>query len=243
MRAKSGIAVLVPVGDDDERVGARRARRSSIGANAIRSPRRRARLVHRGRDRARRPSRRRASSASMSVSAGASRMSSVSALNASPQTAIRAPRERRRRARARASRTGGASGGRSPPRPPRARQHRRADVVAPCARAPSRPWGSTSRRSPGPGKRNAGPMRASLPMPLRTRSTFGADLLAQVGDLVHERDARREHRVGRVLGHLRRRDVHEEDRLAGAHERRVQLGHHARARSRSRRRARRGRAS
>ena len=30
----------------------------------------------------------------------------------------------------------------------------------------------------------------------------GADALAEVGDLVHQRDARRQHGVGGVLGHL-----------------------------------------
>jgi hypothetical protein len=55
----------------------------------------------------------------------------------------------------------------------------------------------------------------------------GAHLLTEIGDLVHERDARREHGIGGVFRHLRGRDVHEDDRPAGAHERRVELGHDA----------------
>jgi hypothetical protein len=55
----------------------------------------------------------------------------------------------------------------------------------------------------------------------------GADALAEQRDLVHERDARGEHRVGGVLGELRARHVHEQDRLAGAYEGRVQLAEHA----------------
>src|SRR2546425_7387407 len=39
----------------------------------------------------------------------------------------------------------------------------------------------------------------------------------------HEGDARGEHRVGRVLRHLGRQQVHEDERIAGAHEWRVQL--------------------
>ena len=42
---------------------------------------------------------------------------------------------------------------------------------------------------------------------------------ADVSDLVHERDARREHRVGGVLGKLRRLGIHVQDRVAGADER------------------------
>ena len=50
--------------------------------------------------------------------------------------------------------------------------------------------------------------------------------VAEVGDLVHERDPAREHRVGRVLGQLGGSEVHHEDGIAGADERRVQLAHH-----------------
>ena len=53
-----------------------------------------------------------------------------------------------------------------------------------------------------------------------------ADLFAQVGELVHQRDARGEHRVRRVLRHLGRRDVHEQHRIALPHERRIQLAQH-----------------
>src|SRR6266511_3213992 len=51
----------------------------------------------------------------------------------------------------------------------------------------------------------------------------GAERLAQPGDLVHERDARGEHGVRRILRHLGRRHVHVDDGVAGAHQRRVQL--------------------
>ena len=54
----------------------------------------------------------------------------------------------------------------------------------------------------------------------------GADELAEVRDLVHERDARRQHRVGGVLGQLGAGAVHDHDRRAGARERRVELVHH-----------------
>ena len=46
---------------------------------------------------------------------------------------------------------------------------------------------------------------------------------AQLGDLIHEADPRRQHRVGRVLGQLGRRDVHEDQRVAGSHEWLVEL--------------------
>ena len=52
-----------------------------------------------------------------------------------------------------------------------------------------------------------------------------ADRLAQVGDLVHQRDARRQHGVGGVLGHLGALRAHHQDRVAGAHERLVELRH------------------
>ena len=52
--------------------------------------------------------------------------------------------------------------------------------------------------------------------------------LAQAGNLIHEGDPGREHRIGRVFRHLRRRDVHHDERIAGAHERCVQLLDHAR---------------
>ena len=58
-------------------------------------------------------------------------------------------------------------------------------------------------------------MRSSRPMPRATSSDVGAGLLADVGDLVDERDLRGEERVGGELDHLRAGDV-------GAHERRVE---------------------
>ena len=51
----------------------------------------------------------------------------------------------------------------------------------------------------------------------------GAELLGQVGELVHERDARREHGVGRVLGQLGRAHVHHQHALVVALERRIEL--------------------
>ncbi len=54
----------------------------------------------------------------------------------------------------------------------------------------------------------------------------GAVLLADVRHLVHERDARRQHGVRRVLAQLGARAVHHHDRRAGAGERRVELAHH-----------------
>ena len=154
-------------------------------------------------------------------------MSSVFGLNASPHTATRVPAtiaaKRRGQLREHAvllivvhrlDRFENAQ----------ARRLRRAR----SARAPSRPWGSTSRRSPGPGNRNA-----------------GSDALVAADALAHDdRRSRRRARTGsamsfmnemrvasmrvrRVLRHLGGRDVHEDDRLARAHERRVQLGHHA----------------
>ena len=46
----------------------------------------------------------------------------------------------------------------------------------------------------------------------------GADALAEIRDLVHERDARREERVCRVLRHLRAAVVHHHDGVLGADE-------------------------
>ncbi len=60
----------------------------------------------------------------------------------------------------------------------------------------------------------------------------GADQLADVGDLVHERDARRENRVRRVLAQLGARRAHHQDRRAGPRERTVELLHQRRPRAR-----------
>jgi hypothetical protein len=52
-----------------------------------------------------------------------------------------------------------------------------------------------------------------------------ADALGEIGELVHEGNARRKHGVGRVLGELRRAHIHHEQALAGALERGVERSH------------------
>jgi hypothetical protein len=59
-------------------------------------------------------------------------------------------------------------------------------------------------------------------MPWRTISMSASRTVGEIGELVHERDARREHRVGRVLGELGRTHVHHQEALVVAHERSVQ---------------------
>ena len=54
----------------------------------------------------------------------------------------------------------------------------------------------------------------------------GAELVGEIGELVHERDPRREHRVRRVLRELGRAHVHHEQPLVVALERRVDRAHH-----------------
>ena len=71
----------------------------------------------------------------------------------------------------------------------------------------------------------------------------GADLLAQIGDLVDEGDLGREEGVAGVLGDLGRLDVGEHHRRLDQVERPVDRPTSRRARARSRRRSRRGRAS
>ena len=51
---------------------------------------------------------------------------------------------------------------------------------------------------------------------------IGADPLSDIGDFVHEADLGGQHRVGRVLGQLRRALIHQHDALVVAIERRVQ---------------------
>lgn len=51
------------------------------------------------------------------------------------------------------------------------------------------------------------------------------DTLGNVGDLVHETDLGRQHRVGRVLGQLGRTHVHLHDAIAVAIERCIQTTH------------------
>ena len=66
-------------------------------------------------------------------------------------------------------------------------------------------------------------MRLSRPTAWRTLLDVGAHLVAQVRDLVHERDAGGEHGVGRVLRELGRGVVHDQEGVAGAHEGLVEL--------------------
>ena len=58
----------------------------------------------------------------------------------------------------------------------------------------------------------------------------GTEIVGEVRELVHERDARCEHRVGRILGELGGADVHDEQSIVIAHERRV---HRAQRRDRA----------
>ena len=53
----------------------------------------------------------------------------------------------------------------------------------------------------------------------------GAERIGEVGELVHERDPRRQHRIGRVLGELGRAHVHQQQPLVVALERRVDGAH------------------
>ena len=60
---------------------------------------------------------------------------------------------------------------------------------------------------------------------LAHRLDVGAEPIGEVGELVHERDARRQHRVRRVLGELGRAHVHHQHALVVALERRVDGAH------------------
>ena len=54
----------------------------------------------------------------------------------------------------------------------------------------------------------------------------GTEFLGQVGQLVHEADARGQHGVGGVLGQLRGTHIHDDQALVVALERRIELAHH-----------------
>ena len=54
---------------------------------------------------------------------------------------------------------------------------------------------------------------------------IGTHQLAEVGDVVHERNAGRKHGVRRVFGHFGRRNVHEDDSVVVEYERPVELFH------------------
>jgi hypothetical protein len=84
--------------------------------------------------------------------------------------------------------------------------------------------GSTSLRTPAREEEGRA-MRSSLPMPLRTTSTFAPTRSQELGDVVHERDASREHGVRRVLRHLGGRSMKMIGRPVRTNG--VQLGHHA----------------
>ena len=69
------------------------------------------------------------------------------------------------------------------------------------------------------------------------RVDVGARGVAEARELVHERDAHREHRVGRVLRELARARIGDDDALAGELQRRVESRGASRARPRCARRA------
>ena len=62
-------------------------------------------------------------------------------------------------------------------------------------------------------------------MPLRNLLDVDAELVGQVGELVHEADAGREHRVGGVFRELGRGDVHLHHAVALPVERRIEPDH------------------
>ena len=142
--------------------------------------------------RSRRPSRRPRAAARSASSAGDSRMSSVSGLNARPQIAICLP-----------SRL-----------PPKCAMHALAEhallalvraldrvddrraarrAAAPVWTSARRSFGKHEPPKPAPANRNLLPMRGSEPMPLRTASMSAPTTSHEARQLVHERDARREH--------------------------------------------------
>ena len=47
--------------------------------------------------------------------------------------------------------------------------------------------------------------------PLPNHIDVGSDLVAEIRDVVHEGDSRRQHRIGCIFGHLGRRNIHEID--------------------------------
>jgi hypothetical protein len=71
-------------------------------------------------------------------------------------------------------------------------------------------------------------MRGSAADPLPHALDVGADALGEIGEFVHERDARREHRVGRVLRQLGGPHVHHDHAFVVALERLVELPHQLR---------------
>ena len=54
---------------------------------------------------------------------------------------------------------------------------------------------------------------------------IGTDEFAEIGDVVHERNARGKHGVGCILNHLCRRNVGEKDAVVGHHERSIEALH------------------
>ncbi len=63
------------------------------------------------------------------------------------------------------------------------------------------------------------------PDALADQLDVGAEVIGEIGELVHERDPRRQHRVRRVFGELGRAHVHHQQPLVAAHERRVDRTH------------------
>ena len=234
MRVEIGAAELLPLGDDGERVGAVAARPSATPRSAAG----RARRQQRASPRPSPPGRRRvtvaprASRSAISTRLGASRMSSVLGLNARPQTREAAGPSRRSPKRATifvGEHVLLARRSRAPRR--RGRCRSRPSSRAGAEQRLARPSGSRSRRSrrrrTGSGSRCADRSRCrGAPARCRRRARS-----ARLRQLVHERDARREHRVGRVLGELGRAHVHHQQALVVALERRVQLAHAARVAS------------
>ena len=64
------------------------------------------------------------------------------------------------------------------------------------------------------------------PDALAHRFNVGAEVFGEFGDLVDEADLGREHAVGGVFGQLGTAQVHEQDAVMVAVERRVQITHH-----------------
>ena len=223
MRDEVGLLELRPLGDDQRRIGAaQRVVGHVVVADAVAEDALAPPPAPPGRAPA--PRRRPASSASISVTDGASRMSSVRGLNESPHTASAAPAQVARRSGrmtfSNSARFCAALTSSTAPQDARrdvARlRHRdqRLDVLR-KARAAVADAGEQKRRADAAVEADAAAHVLDV----------AAERLAQVGELVDQRDARRQHGVGGVLGHLGALRAHEQDRVAGADEGLVELLH------------------